>query len=154
MAPKYITTKLGHEYRIIAMPSVRDRTFPAIGLYGICEWTSAKNGACLEIDGKSQIIPFDCIEEMTLPGIEDAILITAMLQNPKGTLKILRGLWRMTKDRGIRDLMERGELPSELPPPVPTGKVVPLPANGKTKEDYERDWEDVAMASGAFISEI
>jgi hypothetical protein len=152
MAPKYLTIKLGHPYRIIAMPAVRDRTFPEIGLYGTCKWVSAKSGACLEIDGKPRVIPFDCIEEMT-PGIEDAILISSMLQNPQGTLKILRGLWRMTKTKTIRDLMERGELPPFELAPVPTAKV-PLPETGKTKVDYEKQWEEVAMASGAFVSDI
>jgi hypothetical protein len=154
MMPPYLTTKLGHSYRIIAIPAIRDNTFPAVGLYGICKWVTSKNGACLEIDGKNHIIPFDCVEEMILPGIEDALLITAILQNPKGTLKILRGLWRMTKENTIRDFMERAELPPFEPPPVPVN-AVSLPENGKSSEDYYMQWEQAELAaSGAFASDL
>ena len=145
MAPKYLTTKLGQDYRIIAMPATRDRNFPAIGLYGVCRWTSSKNGACLLINGKEIVIPFDCIEEAHLRNIDDALLITAMIDNPKAVLKLLKGLWRMTKERSIRDLMECGQFPPE--------KKTTLEESGKTSQDYDRQWEEVA-ASGAFTSEL
>jgi len=145
MAPLYLTTKLGQDYRIIAMPATRDRNFPAIGLYGVCKWTSSRHGACLEIDGKNYVIPFDCIEESHLRNIEDALLVTAMIDNPKAVLKLLKGLWRMTKEKSIRDLMERGELPIE--------KKTTLTETGKTSKDFEKQWEEVA-ASGAFLSEM
>jgi hypothetical protein len=96
----------------------------------------------LNINGKTVIVPFDCIEEAQLTGIEDALLITAMLQNPRGALKILKGLWRLTKETSIRNLMECGELPVET-----------LPASGKTKEDFAKQWEEASM-SGALASEL
>jgi len=145
MAPWYLTTKIGQDYRVIAMPIKPCDNYPAIGLYGVCKWTSSKNGACLEIDGKQDVIPFDCIEEAHLRNIEDALLITAMIDNPKSVLKLLKGLWRMTKEKSIRDLMERGELP--------TDPSEPFPSNGKTSKDFARQWEEVA-ASGAFTSEL
>ena len=61
-------------------------------------------------------------------GIEDAILTTIMLDNPEGVLKILRGLWRMTKRPVIRNLMECKELPAD--------------AEEKTTDDYEKDWDE------------
>jgi hypothetical protein len=143
MLPPYLTTKLGQQYRVIAMPIKKPGDdFPAIGLYGVCKWTSSKSGACLNINGKTVIVPFDCIEEAQLTGIEDALLITAMLQNPRGALKILKGLWRLTKETSIRNLMECGELPVET-----------LPASGKTKEDFAKQWEEASM-SGALASEL
>ena len=145
MAPLYLTTKLGQDYRVIAMPLKPCDNYPAVGLYGVCKWTSSKNGACLEIGGKELVIPFDCIEEAHLRNIDDALLITSMIDNPKAVLKLLKGLWRITKERSIRDLMELGEFPPE--------KNTTLAESGKTSKDFDRQWEDV-VASGAFASEL
>ncbi len=132
--PDYIKVTAGRRYRLIKAPAKEIKNLPAIGLVGDCKWTSSIYGANIKFDDISVTIPFDCLEEANEEGIDDAILVTLMLQSPEGVLKILRGLWRMTKNPMIRNLMERGELPDT---------VIDISNGGKTKKDYEENWDDV-----------
>ena len=127
---EYLTVAAGKRYRLIKnLPAPWQEGTPPISMVGDCKWTSSTCGACMNFGGEKNImLPFDCLELAKEESIEDAILVAIMLDDPRGVLKILRGLWRMTKRPVIRNLMERGEFPIEL--------------EDKTSEDYERDWDE------------
>ena len=151
----YYTVKLGKSYRITKQPNPKPEGFPPTGAVGTCKWTSSHDGACLQIANVDFLIPLSCIEEC-VSVVEDDKLITMMVDNPKATLKLLKGLWRMTKQKSIRDLMERGQLPSD--------SVEISGDRVKTASEYNKDWDealdsaarqlDEAMAAGAFASEV
>lgn len=138
MSPSYLTVQSGKTYRVIGRPE--DKTpeqWPVMGMEGVCQWTSSYDKACLKIAGDEVVMPINCIEEV-IESMDDALLITAMLSNPEGTIKLLRGLWRMTKHDSIRNLMERGQLPE-----YDANKI-------KTKQDYDKDWDEWRRASCGF----
>jgi len=147
----YISCKAGNRYRIISdRPNdwgdkYPDKPFPAKGLVGICKFTNSVSGACLNIGGIEYIIPYDLIEETKDEGIEDAILVTIMLDNPEGVLKLLRGLWRMTKHITIRDFMERSILP-----PDPESNI-PLKPREECNENWN-EWEEYCRETGMMVS--
>ena len=127
---EYLNISAGKRYRLIKNPPAPClEGTPALGMVGDCKWTSSMCGACMNFGEKKDVmIPFDCLELAKDESIEDAILVAIMLDDPHGVLKILRGLWRMTKRPVIRNLMERGELPADI--------------GEKTSEDYEKDWDE------------
>jgi len=127
---EYLNVTAGKRYRLIKNPPAPcPEGTPSLSIIGDCKWTSSTCGACMNFDEKKDVmIPFDCLELAKEESIEDAILVAIMLDDPRGVLKILRGLWRMTKRPIIRNLMECGELPAEI--------------EDKTSEDYEKDWNE------------
>lgn len=141
----YYKIKIGKIYQVTAEPKPKPSRFPEVGSTGICKWVSSQDGACIHINGENYLLPFNCIEERT-GNVEDAYLITLMVDNPKATLKLLRGLWRMTKHETVRNLMERGELPIEKNGNTDSTKV-------KSSGDYDKQWEE-CLAAGAFATEI
>lgn len=142
----YYSVKIGKVYRVTAEPKIKSKTFhfPGIGAFGKCQWTSSHEGACLLINDQSYLIPFECIEEY-INNVDDSYLISLITDNPKRTFKLLKGLWRMTKHKTIRDLMERGELP--------TDGVEVTGISDKKSEDFDKQWEE-CLTSGAFEREI
>ena len=148
MSIEYLKFKAGKNYRLIKVPGhsagVDTDGWPALSTIGECRWVSSINGVCMNFGGEDLVMPFDCLDEpygSTKPinpnpqadKIEDAILVTIMLENPEGVLKLLRGLWRMTKHITIRDLMERGTLPKD----EDQEPKVPL----KAREECDKNWE-------------
>jgi hypothetical protein len=144
----YLKVKQPGKYRVIAIPIPMPKEYPSCGLIGEVCWTSSWNGACLEIMGKKFVVPFHCIEAVEETPIEDAELVAVMLDNPYGVYKILRGLWRMTKNTTIRNFMERGELPKD-------GFDL-VERNNKAPSDYNKQWEEAeeAAMTGAFQGEV
>lgn len=133
----YLNVNLGSKYRVIAIPVPVPKEYPPSGSIGEACWTSSWNGACLDINGKKFVVPFDCIEEVGAQ-MEDAELVAVMLDNPYGVYKLLRGLWRMTKNPTIRNFMECGEIP-------PDGTEL-VKRNNKTPADYDKQWKDAEAA--------
>lgn len=147
MAPRYLSIIAGRKYKVVAKPKeFKPEEFPYIGLSGLCKWTSSFDKVCLELAGVETMIPANCVQEDNgeADEIDDSILITTMLENPEGVLKLLRGLWRMTKHIKIRNLMERGELPEFDDTMI--GK--------KTKEEYDNNWNDYLSSTGALASDL
>ena len=146
MKQQYYSMKIGKVYRITAEPKDKPKNFPGIDAVGICKWTSSHNGVCLQIDKQFVILPLECVilnEETNDNQLENIIKA-----NPKSAYKLLKGLWRMTKHKAIRDLMERGEFP---PDPVP----VTASESYKRSEEYDRQWSEAEQAAaGAFANEI
>lgn len=145
--PEYLALKLGGKYRVISIPIPRPEKYPPSGSIGEVCWTSSLNGAGLEIKGTKFVVPFNCLEEVS-DTIEDAELVAVMLDNPYGIYKLLRGMWRMTKNTTIRNFMERGELPED-------GTAL-VKRNNKSPSDYSKQWEEAeeAALTGAFQSEF
>lgn len=138
MSPKYLQIEPGKKYKVVKLPEGKNQdSFNFLGMVGKCLWTSSVYGACLQFNAIEEVIPFDCIEEDL--EITDPFLVTLIYDNPEQTLKILRGLWRMTKKSTIRNLMERGELP--------------VSAEEKTTDEYENDWDEYLRSMGAMPSE-
>ena len=154
--PKYLAIKQPGKCRVIAIPVPMPKEYPAAGLVGDVCWTSSWNGVCLEIMGKKFVVPFDCVEVVDESPIQDEELVAVMLDNPYGVYKLMRGLWRMTKNPTIRNFMERGELP-------PDGFDL-VKRNNKSPADYNKQWEEAesvgmpgqeeAALTGAFQGEI
>ena len=144
----YLKVKQPGKYRVIAIPVPKPKVYPKCGDIGEVCWTSSWNGACLNINNEKFIVPFDCIEEANATPIEDAELIAVMLDCPEGVYKLLRGLWRMTKNAKIRNFMERGELPED-------GTDL-VKRDNRKPDDYNKQWEQAeeAAISGAFSVEI
>jgi hypothetical protein len=156
MSIDYLKIKASKKYRLIRIPPANLKIdvdgWPALGVVGECKWTSSMYGACMDFGGEEVIIPFDCLEEHSskTDGIEDAILVSVVLDNPQGVLKILKGLWRMTKQPVIRNLMERGVLPTDSPDTAT--ELTP-----KTQEDFKEqwnEWEDYCKQAGAMSTEM
>jgi len=137
MSPKYLEVKPGRNYRVVKLPDGKNQdSFQFLGMIGKCEWTSSVYGACISFGEIKDIIPFDSLEEVT--EINDPMLVRLIHENPLQTLKLLRGLWRMTKKPVIRNLMELGELP---------------PDGNKTADDYDNNWEECLRLANNLPSE-
>jgi hypothetical protein len=140
MFPAYINIQAGKTYKVVKKPEDKlPEEFSILGMSGECLWTNSIQGACLKIAGIDTLVPFDCVEEVR--AIDDSFLITAMLADPDGTLKLLRGLWRMTKNPTIRNFMERGNLPEF------EGRIEP-----KSRAEFDNDWDDYARSAGMMLS--
>lgn len=140
MAPSYITIQAGKTYKVIKKPDDKlPEQFSILGMSGECCWTNSIHGACLKISGIETLVPFECIQEVFT--IDDSFLTTAILTNPEGTLRLLRGLWRMTKHSKIRNFMERGNLPA-----------FEERTTSKNREEYDDDWDDYIRSSGMIVS--
>lgn len=157
MSINYLNFKAGKKYKLVKVP---DHTivdldgWPALKAVGECKFTSSINGVGMDFGGETIIVPPECLEEAVenADPIPDNILVTLMLDNPHGVLKILRGLWRMTKHPTIRDLMERSVFPVDLTDTTP--KVATL--TNKTKDDFKgnwNQWEDYCKLSGMIATD-
>lgn len=150
MSIDYLKVKANKKYRLISVPGrsqgIDTDGWPALNAVGECKWASSISGACMNFGGEDVLIPVECLIECSdkSDGIEDDILITIMSQNPEGVLKLLRGLWRMTKHDSVRNLMERGEFPIDTAPSL------------KPKAECEENWNEFlehCKQSGMIVSE-
>lgn len=157
MSINYLNFKSGKKYKLIKVPdhtTVDLDGWPVLGAVGECKFTSSINGVAMDFGGETIIMPPECLEEYSeksenVDPIPDNILVTLMLENPQGVLKILRGLWRMTKHPTIKDLMERSVLPIDNTNTTSTT----IDLTNKTKEDFKGDWnqwEDYCKLTGDY----
>ena len=165
MSINYLNFKSGKKYKLIKVPdhTVVDLDgWPIRGAVGECKFTSSINGVGMDFGGETIIVPPECLEEYlekseNVDPIPDNILVTLMLENPQGVLKILRGLWRMTKHPTIKDLMERSILPVDpTDTSTPAKATVAIDLTNKTKEDFKgnwNQWEDYCKLTGAMENE-
>lgn len=141
--------KANKKYVLVSVPGrsqgIDTDGWPALNTVGECKWASSVCGACINFGGEDVLVPVECLSEYVEKpeGIEDGILVTIMSQNPEGVLKLLRGLWRMTKHESIRNLMERGEFPIDT-----TNSL-------KSKAECEENWNEFlehCKQSGMIVS--
>ena len=112
------TVKIGSLYKIISVPSWYSKTnlpYRALGKIGTCI-NIHPFGLMLSItELKAQCyIPFQNIEEVKITiipkEITDKELISKMVSNPLGALKIVRGLSKMNKNLHLRSFLEQGSI--------------------------------------------
>src|SRR6266567_3760012 len=106
------------KYRIIALPAgVNPDKFPDIGSVGICIMCSHLHGVNLDFGGNIVTeIPYKCLQRAqdswtNSPKMEDALLLTLILEHPDKVLRLLKGLAKMTGHHFVKNFVERGELP-------------------------------------------
>ena len=147
MSIEYLSFEPGRKYVLKKVPGHQSNVdtdgWPGVGSIGICSWVSSIHGVGMEFGSNDVIIPYEYLELYTedTKQINDETLKSVISINPKGTLKLLRGLWRMTKHITIRDLMECGILPED----VSTEKVL------KSKEEcngHWNEWDEYCRKSG------
>jgi hypothetical protein len=116
------TAKLGQIYRITKVPPYwvkisSTRQYPSIGMIGRLMKVSDGFGTLRLSDGTQRFVPFDCMEMVTIriPPLADTVvnlsdeaLIAKMVLKPLSTLKIIKGLAKMNKDRRLVAFLDKG----------------------------------------------
>jgi hypothetical protein len=119
--------KIGDLYRIIKVPdfwkdAAENGDYPALNKIGklirLHQSGGIYNAGTLRLgDGTQRFAPFDCIEEVKtyiLPepimDLADDKLLDIILRNPRGALKIVKGLAKMNKDPRAIAFVQKGML--------------------------------------------
>ena len=109
---------IGNVYLVYKQPHFYDTAgykCPVLGKFG--KLKQVYGNGTLIVFGKDEtqhFVPFDCLQEVipqpkndVAVEISDNLLIERMMDNPEGVLKIVKGLWKMTKDPSLRAIVER-----------------------------------------------
>ena len=116
------TAKLGQLYRIVKVPPFwskigNDKQYPALGAIGKLINIRKEFGTLKLSNGTQRFAPFDCMEIVIIRvppvageviNLSDEELIVKMVQKPLSTLKIIKGLAKMNKDRRLRAFLDKG----------------------------------------------
>jgi len=117
--------KLDGLYRIVRIPpwwteNAVSVPYPSLGQIGRLIKTTTNHVTLKMGDGKQRFVPFTCLEAVnviippspSLPvmDLSDDKLIDAIIANPVGCLKIVRGLAKMNKDPRAVAFVQRGML--------------------------------------------
>lgn len=114
------TVKIGNVYLVHKEPLFYKNTeysCPVIGKFG--KLVALRGSCCLLLFGKDReqhLVPFGCLTECGREPSKrdevkpDSVLIMKIIDNPEGTLKIIKGLAKMTKNCLLKNFLERGDL--------------------------------------------
>ena len=120
LTPKSI--KLDNLYRIARVPhwwteNSASMPYPSLGAIGRCTKINPKSVLLKMGNGQQRYVPFSSLEQVNIivppPPVMDLAddkLIDIILANPRGCLKILKGLAKMNKDPRAVTFVQRGML--------------------------------------------
>lgn len=112
--------KIGDTYLVFKTPSFYKETdfeCPVVGKFGTL--IAIRGTGCLLTFGeerKQHFIPFDCLQETgkivndLYKKPTDEELISKIIDNPFGVLKIIKGLAKMNKNSTLKNLLEKGSI--------------------------------------------
>jgi hypothetical protein len=107
---------IGGKYRVISTPE-RDKFFfiPDIGSVGECLWVKHQYELmCIAFGSTSTILHLTHLEdaEKKTTTIDDTFLVTLIQEQPEKTLRLIKGIAKLTKHSHFVNFLELGELPN------------------------------------------